>query len=97
MNGKKQKELAVENGALKIRNRALEDQLAAADKQLNEKTGHMAVVCLAFKKYIKATQQPLSTPMTDEQATEKLNALIRGTVAEINASASAKETSPDVE
>ena len=95
MNATKQKELLLENGQLKIRNRALEDQLAASDKALAEKINHMAVVCLAFKKYIKTTQPPSPTPMSDEDATAKLNALIRGTVAEINAETKAKEKKHD--
>lgn len=94
MNANKQKELMLENGQLKIRNRALEDQLAAADRDLSNNKMHLATVCLAFKKYIKATSAPAQEEMTDEQAVAILNTLVQKTVAEMNTKAQAKEKRP---
>lgn len=91
MNAKKQKELEIENGQLKIRNRALEDQLAMADKELSDRTIHLAVVCYAFKKYIKATSAPTFETLTDDQLTAKLNSLIKDAMQEINDGIIARE------
>ncbi len=90
MNLAKQKQLAIEYGHLKIKVRALEDRLEMADKLCEDKTAYLAVVCLAFKKYIKSTNGPFSQDMSDEKVTEKLNLLVKETVDEINAAAQEK-------
>ena len=92
MNNRKQKILLIENGQLKIHNRALEDRLATTEKQLSDKMMHLAVVCLAFKNYIKQTSSPNAEPMTDEQAVDKLNALVKDAVTKINEDVQPKET-----
>lgn len=87
MNSKKAKQLTIEHGQSQIHVRALTDRLELAEKKLAESQGNLAVVCLAFKKYIANT-----TPekLSEQQLVDKLNRLVSDTVAEVNASFRAK-------
>lgn len=86
MNSKKAKQLSLEHGQSQIHIRALEDRLEKADRQLAESKGNLAVVCMAFKKYIVSTHAVTDKPLTDGQVVEILNRLVKETADEVNAS-----------
>lgn len=93
MNSKKSRELALEHGQHQIRIRALEDRLATSERQVAEYKGNLAVVCMAFKKYIATTSStPNQKPLTDEQVVAKLNQLVKEATDEVNASFANKKS-----
>lgn len=95
MNKNKSKELAVENGALKIRVRALEDRVAIAERNLIEQKGYVAIALLAFKRYIKSTTPVTAQPPTDAEIVSQINELIDATIKDVDASLKSKETKPN--
>lgn len=92
MNAKKQKELKIEHGQLQIRVRALEDRLAVSERQTAEQKGYLAIVCFAFKNYIRSTTL---TAFTDEQISEKLDRLVKEAVEEVGRNLKTKGAQSD--
>lgn len=92
MNAKKQRELAIENGQLRIRNRVLEERILAAERDAATQKGYVAIVCLAFKNYIKSTSGANAAPLTESEVVAKLNNLIEKATIDANASFAKKET-----
>lgn len=91
MNSKKQKGLIIENGELRIRNRALEDQLTIADNKLNNQTANVTLILVAFKQYIRETHNVENAPMSDDDILAILNKQISEAAKQLDVAAK-KET-----
>lgn len=85
MNYKKSKELTVENGFLNIQNRALNDRVDSAQSELDNALranaklqADLAIICLAFKKYVlRTTANAQKTPLSDDEVLAIVNKNIK--------------------